>query len=102
MSNINISDQEIEKMTCNDCDKLTLAFLAEGHSLLNGYQYMVDTFVAVKILEKVDDDSTVVPEMFRITEELSKTHLSDILEKFKIKDVFVKEGTKFKIKEKDN
>ena len=63
---------------------------------------MVDTFVAVKILEKVDDDSTVVPEMFRITEELSKTHLSDILEKFKIKDVFVKEGTKFKIKEKDN
>mgnify|MGYP004658667841 CR=1 FL=1 len=102
LPNINFSDQEIEKMTCNDCDKLTLAFLAEGHSLLNGYQYMVDTFVAVKILEKVDDDSTVVPEMFRITEELSKTHLSDILEKFKIKDVFAKEGTKFKIKEKDN
>lgn len=102
LPNINFSNQEIEKMTCNDCDKLTLAFLGEGISLLNGYQYLVDTFVATKILEKVDEDPTVVAEMFRITEELSKTHLNDILERFKIKDVFAKEGTKFKIKEKDN
>lgn len=102
LPDINFNDQEIEKMTCNDCDNLTFEFLSKGFLLLNGYQYMIDTFVAAKIIEKVDDDPTVVPKMFKVTEELSKTGLNDILEKFNIKDIFAKEKTKFMSKTKDN
>ena len=94
LANLSFDDQKIEEMVCNDCDNLTMAFLSDGILILDGYQYVVDTFVAGKLLEKASDDPTIVLEMFRITERLGQTSLNGILEKFNMKDIFSKESAK--------
>lgn len=42
---------DIGKEVDNECDKLIHQFLQDGLLIINGYQYLLDTYLSEKIIE---------------------------------------------------
>ena len=78
---------DIGKEVDNECDKLIHQFLQDGLLIINGYQYLLDTYLAEKIMEKAVEDATIVTKMVEITDNLNKINLKDIMEQFDIENI---------------
>ncbi len=78
-------DIDIESAVDNDCDTYTNAFIEEGVYIIDGYQYLFDTYLAEELLNQVNKDGSVIAKMINITEDLENVSLKDVIHEFSIK-----------------
>lgn len=78
----------IESCVDEECDSLIDSFIKNGLLVVNGYQYLLDTYLSDEVLKKSDNDPTIINKMIQITDTLSNTNLSNILVTFEMEDLF--------------
>lgn len=88
----------ISKEVDDECDYLIQNFLDKGLLIVNGYQYLLDTYLAEEILIKLNRDSSIIPRMINITDNLGNMDLKGILTEFNIQGII--DDTKENIKSK--
>lgn len=71
-----------------ECDSLINSFIQNGLLLINGYQYILDTYLAEKLLKKSNDDGTIIQGMIDVTNNLSNMSLQTVLLEFSMQDLF--------------
>lgn len=74
----------------NDCDTLIVNFIENGFLIINGYQYLLGTFLADEVLSQTKTDSTAIDRMINITNELGNINLQNILTLFNIQNILNK------------
>lgn len=84
------TDIDLESAVLEECDILTISFLQNGLLVIDGYQYLLDTFLAEEVLKKANDNKLYIEDMIYVTEELNDLGLYEILDIFDIKDLFDK------------
>lgn len=72
-----------------ECDLLIESFIQNGLLLINGYQYLLDTFLADELLKQTIIDSTIITKMITVTNELNNMNLQKILELFDMQNIFI-------------
>ena len=77
---------------CDECDYYIMEFIKNGLLVLNGYQYLTDSYLADSVLEKEDDDDTIFDKMVFITENLSDFNIETISKYLGIEDAFTKKS----------
>lgn len=85
-----LAAQEInyEEEVKNDCDARILEFTRDGLLILNGYQYLTDSYLAEKLIEKSNPE---VPEkMIYVTEHLADFTIDKTIKYLDIEDAFKK------------
>lgn len=87
---------DIPSSTDNDCDALIVNFIENGLLVINGYQYLLGTFLADEVLKQTTTDSTAIVRMINVTNELGNMNLQNILFEFDIQELLSES------KEKDN
>jgi len=85
---------DIPKEIDKECDSLIDSFIQNGLLVINGYQYLLDTYLAEEILKKSNDDTSIIPRMINVTDNLGNMNLNDVLTEFKIQGII--DGTKEK------
>ncbi len=70
-----------------ECDQLNDSFIQNGLLVINGYQYLLDTYLAQELLKKLNDDNSIIPRMINVTNNLNSKNLKDILIDFDIKGI---------------
>lgn len=78
----------IEDIVNKNCDALIESFIQNGLLVINGYQYLLSTFLADEVLKKYNNDSSIIKEMIQITNKLSNNDLEKILISFDLKHLF--------------
>ena len=73
---------DVEKMVENDCDSLIDEFIEKGLLVIDGYQYLLGTYLAEQVFEKKDD--MVMQKMISVTNNLKDMGVGDILKLFNI------------------
>lgn len=86
-----IKDYDFGKEVDNECDYYTKEFIKNGLLVLDGYQYLTDSYLADSVLEKEDDD-TILDKMVFITENLSDFNIETISKYLGIEDAFTKKS----------
>ena len=86
-----IKDCDFGKKVDNECDYYTKEFIKNGLLVLDGYQYLTDSYLADSVLEKEDDD-TILDKMVFITENLSDFNIETISKYLGIEDAFTKKS----------
>ena len=81
---------DIPKEIDKECDSLIDSFIQNGLLVINGYQYLLDTYLAEEVLKKSNDDTSIIPRMVNATENLGNLNLRDILTEFDIQDIMGK------------
>ena len=79
---------DIPRKIDKECDFLIDSFIQNGLLVINGYQYLLDTYLAENVLKKTENDSTVITRMINVTNNLSNMKLQDILIEFDMQDIF--------------
>lgn len=87
-----IRDCDYGKKVDNECDYYIIEFIKNGLLVLNGYQYLTDSYLADSVLEKEDDDDTIFDKMVFITENLSDFNIETISKYLGIEDAFTKKS----------
>lgn len=87
-----IKDCDFGKKVDDECDYYTIEFIKNGLLVLNGYQYLTDSYLADSVLEKEDDDDTIFDKMVFITENLSDFNIETISKYLGIEDAFTKKS----------
>ena len=77
-----------------DCDLMIDAFIKEGLLIINGYQYLLDSYLAEQVLNKRNTDNTVMEKMIYVTNNLKTTSVKDILTIFGIENALQKDPTR--------
>ena len=67
--------------------------------IINGYQYLLDTYLAEEVSKKSNDDPSIIPRMINTTDNLTKMNLKDILTEFDIQELLSKNDSKTKKKQ---
>ncbi len=78
---------DIEKMVEEDCDSLIDEFIENGLMVINGYQYLLGTYLAEQVLEKNNNDGMVMQKMIDVSNNLKNIGVGDILKLFDIESV---------------
>ena len=86
-----IKDCDYGKKVDNECDYYIMQFIKKGVLVLDGYQYLTDSYLADSVLEKEDDD-TILDKMVFITENLSNFNIKTISKYLGIEDTFIKKS----------
>lgn len=96
-----IAKIDVGSLVDKECDSMIDGFMRDGLLVIDGYQYIVGTFLAEGVLEKADSDSMIFDKMIRVTENLTDTNLENILVLFDIENIFsqAKEKSPVKVKE---
>lgn len=81
-------DVNIVDSVDQECDEYIKALINDGYRLLDGYQYLLDTFLVEKLLNKVEKKPSIISDMIKITENLGLFTLNDILIYFGIENIF--------------
>lgn len=81
---------DIPKEIDKECDSLIDSFIQDGLLVINGYQYLLDTYLAEDVLKKSNDDTSIIPRMISVTDNLGNMNLKDILIEFNIQDIMGK------------
>lgn len=89
---------DIEKDVDDECDYMIDSFIKEGLLVINGYQYLLDSYLVEQVLNKRNNDSTVVEKMINVTNNLGMTSVKDILTLFGIENALQEEAAKKLIK----
>ncbi len=76
------SDEDIPRIVDEDCDNLILLFINNNISIIDGYQYLLGSFLANKI--DLSNNDREIRQMIFISRNLSKFHTKDIIEIFDI------------------
>lgn len=92
---------DISEKIDENCDYLTNEFIENGLLIINGYQYLLGTFLAEEALKQMNVDDSVIPQMIDITDNLNSLNLKDILTKFNIENITVDTEKKEKIRTKN-
>ena len=87
-----IKDCDFGKKVDDECDYYTIEFIKNGLLVLNGYQYLTDSYLADSVLEKEEDDDTIFDKMVFITENLSDFNIETISKYIGIEDAFTKKS----------
>ena len=85
---------DIEKVVDEDCDSMIDSFIKEGLLVINGYQYLLDSYLVEQILNKRNNDNTIVEKMINVTNNLGKISIKDILSLFGIENALQEEVVK--------
>lgn len=92
---------DIPKEIDKECDSLIGGFIQNGLLVINGYQYLLDTYLAEEVLKKSNDDTSIVSRMINVTDNLGNMKLKDILIEFNIQDIIDNSKEKGNIKLKE-
>lgn len=84
---LDISNYNYEELVNKECDENIIKFIKNGVLVLNGYQYLTDSYLANSILEKQDGDNTL-DKMIFITEHLEDFNIEKIINYFEIDNIF--------------
>lgn len=87
-----IKDCDFGKKVDDECDYYIMEFIKNGLLVLDGYQYLTDSYLADSVLEKEDDDNTIFDKMVFITENLSDFNIETISKYLGIEDAFTKKS----------
>ena len=87
-----IKDCDFGKKVDDECDYYIMEFIKNGLLVLDGYQYLTDSYLADSVLEKEDDDDTIFDKMVFITENLSDFNIETISKYLGIEDAFTKKS----------
>lgn len=75
----------IEKLANDECDENILNFIKNGLLVLNGYQYLVGSYLSDKLLEK-NFDEEILSKMINITTNLSQFNLDELVNYLELED----------------
>ena len=75
-------DEDIPRVVDEDCDNLILLFIKNNIEIIDGYQYLLGSFLANKI--DLSNPNEAIRKMIYITKNLSKFNTKDIIEIFDI------------------
>ena len=89
---------DIEKDVDDECDLMIDSFIKEGLLVINGYQYLLDSYLVEQVLNKRNNDNTIVEKMINATNNLGMTSVKDILTLFGIESALQEEAAKKIIK----
>ena len=87
MSLLELPKIDIPVEVDKECDLLIESFIKNGLLVINGYQYLLDTFLADEVLKQTKADSTIIPRMIKVTNELDNINLQNILFEFNIQEL---------------
>lgn len=87
-----IKDCDFGKKVDDECDYYIMELIKNGLLVLDGYQYLTDSYLADSVLEKEDDDDTIFDKMVFITENLSDFNIETISKYLGIEDAFTKKS----------
>ena len=85
---------DIEKDVDDDCDLLIDSFIKDGLLVIDGYQYLLDSYLSEKILGM--DDSTTIQKMIDVTNNLGMMSVEKILKSFGIENALQNDVKKLK------
>ena len=85
---------DIEKDVDDECDFMIDSFIKNGLLVINGYQYLLDSYLVEQILNKKDNDNTIIEKMINVTNNLGIISVKDILTLFDIEIELQEENTK--------
>lgn len=91
---------DIPKEIDKECDSLIDSFIQNGLLVINGYQYLLGTYLAEEALKKSADDTSIMPRMLNVTDNLVNMNLKDILTEFNIQGIIDDTKEKGNIKSK--
>ena len=89
---------DIEKDVDDDCDYMIDLFIKDGLLVINGYQYLLDSYLVEQVLSKRNDDNTIIQKMIDVTNNLGIINIKDILSLFDIENALEEESVKKLIK----
>ena len=75
---------DVSEAVDKECDSLIDSFIQNGLLIINGYQYLLDTYLSEEVLKKINYDSSIISRMIGITNKLYDMNLKDILLEFDI------------------
>ena len=93
---INLPDVSIEEFVDQKYDKLTKDIIGNDILILDGFQYIIATYLSRILLKNIDRD--IIDKMIMVTNELSSLDLENVLKLLDLEDVLEEKG-KVKIKE---
>ena len=85
---------DIEKDVDEDCDSMIDSFIKEGLLIINGYQYLLDSYLVEQVLNKRNNDNPIVEKMINVTNNLGMISVKDILSLFGIENALQEEVVK--------
>lgn len=94
------NDNDIEKAVDEECDYKILTFAKKGLEVINGYQYLIGSYIVDKLMENIDEE--VLSNMEYITNNLSQFNINGILKTLNIEGIFSSEETEIKKKKYTN
>ena len=84
---LTMPDYDWGELVDKECDENISKFIRNGLLVLNGYQYLTDSYLANSILEKQDGDNTL-DKMIFVTEHLEDFNIQKIINCFEIDNTF--------------
>lgn len=84
---LDMPNYNYEELVNKACDANITRFIKNGLLILNGYQYLTDSYLANSILEKEEDDNNLNKMIF-ITEHLEDFNIEKIIHYFGIDNTF--------------
>lgn len=84
---LTMPDYDFGKAVDKECDNYISLFIEKGLLILNGYQYLTDSYLADSLLEK-DGDESILDKMAFITEHLAEFDLKKVMQSLGLNNVF--------------
>ena len=78
---------DIPKAIDKDCDFLIDSLIKNDSFLIDGYQYLLGTYLAEEVLKSSNDDVSIIPRMINVTNNLCNMNLKDVLREFNIQGI---------------
>ena len=89
---------DIDNEADRDCDSLIDLFMKSGLLVINGYQYLLDSYLVNQVLNNRNGDTKIFEKMIDVTNNLGMIDVKDILKLFDIENVFQEEYVRELIK----
>ena len=88
LSFLELPKVDISEEVDKEYDALIESLIQDGLLVINGYQYLLDTFLADEVLRQTADNPTIITRMIDITNNLGNLNLQNILDEFDMHDLF--------------
>ena len=88
LNDIDNSNMDLEQSSLEDCDALIESIIHDGIFIIDGFQYLLDTYLSDYVLDIMNMDTTCIEKMIWITNNLEKLTLIDIIRIFDIKELY--------------
>lgn len=87
VGSLDVLNANLEEAADKDCDASIEQFIKTGPFLLNGYQYLIDSYLADSVLEKQADE-TLLDKMVFVTEHLADFTIEKLMNYLGIDNAF--------------